>query len=153
MRYWLCFSVKPMLRYTAYLPWTPIKNEITTSFQIRASRLSKWNLRFFWRIFLRLGSILACSVQCNPIPFLHGISEQRFFQFSKISNFPAFCLQFFKKTAFIKTHFGFSNWGSETLISKTYAILNNRDIPFLRVDAICYGFPHCDWFLLNQNWN
>ena len=61
MRYLLCFSVKPLLRYSADLPWTPIKNEIETSFQIRASRLSKWHLRFLWRIFLRLGSILACS--------------------------------------------------------------------------------------------
>ena len=62
MRYWLCFSVKPMLRYSADLPWTQIENEIETSFQIRASRLSKWHLRFFWRIFLRLDSFLACSV-------------------------------------------------------------------------------------------
>ena len=45
-----------------FLAWTPIKNENETSFQISASRLSKWRLRFLWRIFLRLDSVLACSV-------------------------------------------------------------------------------------------
>ena len=40
---------------------TPIKNENETSFQISASRLSKWRLRFLRGIFLRLDSILACS--------------------------------------------------------------------------------------------
>ena len=45
-----------------FLAWTPIKNENETSFQISASRLSKWRLRFLRGIFLRLDSILACSV-------------------------------------------------------------------------------------------
>ena len=44
------------------LAWTPMKNENKTSFQIGLSRSSKWHLRFFWRIFLRLDSFLACSV-------------------------------------------------------------------------------------------
>ena len=58
MRHWLCFLVKPMLRFSADLPWMPIKNDNETSFQISALGLSKWHLRFFWTIFLRLDSIL-----------------------------------------------------------------------------------------------
>ena len=52
----------PKTQKCDFLAWTQIKNENETSFQISASRLSKWRLRFLWRIFLRLDSILACSV-------------------------------------------------------------------------------------------
>ena len=45
------------------LAWTPIKNENKTSFQTSALRLSKWCVRFFWVIFLRLDSTLT---MCAP---------------------------------------------------------------------------------------
>ena len=46
-----------------FLARMPIKNIFETSFQTSSSRLSKWCVRFFWVIFLRLDSTLTMCVK------------------------------------------------------------------------------------------
>ena len=48
-----------------FLARTPIKNIFETSFQTSASRLSKWRVRFFWVIFLRLDFTLTMCAVCT----------------------------------------------------------------------------------------
>jgi len=59
--FWNFLNISSLSWEIGLLAWTQMKNENKAIFQIEASRLSKWHLWFFWRIFLRLGSILACS--------------------------------------------------------------------------------------------
>ena len=47
-----------------FLARMPIKNIFETSFQTSASRLSKWRVRFFWVIFLRLDFTLTMCDKC-----------------------------------------------------------------------------------------
>ena len=59
------------------LAWTPMKNENKTRFQIGLLRSSKWHLRSFWRIFLRLYYFPACSVwvDTNVVSFNENVTQ------------------------------------------------------------------------------
>ena len=78
--FWNFLNISSLSSEIGLLAWTQMKNENKAIFQIGASRLSKWHPRFFWRIFLRLDSILACSDIARHTLVIHD-SNLRFIRY------------------------------------------------------------------------